>query len=79
MLRKLNLIPQNVRKSSIAILSLKRRRPVQHLKDQDAQSPPVNGAGVATALDNLGGNVLFRTNKRVRSEIRYARLGVDGG
>ena len=79
MLGKLYFIPQDVGKSSIAILSLERRCPVQHLKDQDAQSPPVDGAGVATALDNLGGNVLFCTDKRVRSEIRYARLGIDGG
>lgn len=79
MLRELNFIPQNVGESGIAIFSLERRCPIQHLKNQDAQSPPVDSAGVATALDNLGGNVLFRTDKRVRSEIRNARLGVDGG
>lgn len=78
MFRELNFIPQDIGESGIAILSLERRCPIQHLKDQDAQSPPVDSAGVATTFDNLGGNVLFRTNERVRSEIRNARLGVDG-
>lgn len=63
MLRELNFIPQNVGESSIAVLPLERCCPVQHLEDQDTQSPPVHGASVTTALDNLGRNVLFRPNK----------------
>lgn len=78
MFGELNLISQYTSKSSIAVLPLEWCCPIQHLIDQNSQGPPVDSASVPTALDDLGGNVFFCTNKRVCSEVRDAGFGVDG-
>ena len=78
-LRKRHLIPQNIRKRSIAILTLERRSPKQHLINQYTQGPPIHGTRMATSLDHLRGNILFRPDERVCAEIRNARFCVDRG
>lgn len=46
----------------------------EKLKEKDAKGPPVDGAGVAKALDDLGGDVLLGADKRVGDD---AGLGVE--
>mmetsp|Transcript_54283 Transcript_54283/g.168043 ORF Transcript_54283/g.168043 Transcript_54283/m.168043 type:complete len:252 (-) Transcript_54283:59-814(-) len=48
------------------VLVVERRVPREHLEEQDAQRPPVHGAAVALALDDLGREVLRRAAERVR-------------
>lgn len=75
--REGHLIPQDVGKSRITILALKRRRPVQHLVDQDTEGPPIDSASVSTALDNLGCNVFLRPYKRIGTEVVDTRLRIN--
>lgn len=77
MLWERHIIPQDIRKRSIAVLSLERRGSEEHLVNQYAQRPPIDRTGMSTAFDNLRRNVLLRTDKRVRSEIVYAGFRID--
>ena len=72
-------ITQDICKRGVAVLALERGSAVEHFIDQDAQRPPVDGAGVAATFDHLGRDILLRTDERIRAEVGYARLGVDGG
>lgn len=78
MLRELNLVPQDACKSCVPILPFERGRPVEHLVDEYTKGPPVNGAGMSAALDNLRRDILLGPDKGVRPEISDARLGVNG-
>ena len=73
------LVPQDVCKCGVSVLSLEWRRAVQHFINQNAQRPPINGACVAASFDDLWCNVLFGSDERVCSKIGDARLGVDDG
>ena len=79
MLRERYVVAQDVRKCSISVFAFERRRTKEHLVDQYAQGPPIDGAGVAAAFDYLRGNVLFGADERVCSEIRNTGLGIDCG
>lgn len=69
MFREWHVISENIGECRIAILALERGSPEQHLVYQDAQGPPINGTGVSIAFDDFGCNVLFCTDKRVRSKV----------
>lgn len=73
-----DVLAQDVGKRRVTVLALKRRRAIQHLVDQDAQRPPVDGARVPAALNHLGRDVLLRPDERVGAEVGDARLCVDG-
>ena len=74
-----NVVAQDVGKGGGPVLALEGRGAVEHLVDQDAQGPPVDGAGVAAALDDFGGDVLLGADERVGAEVGDARLGVHHG
>lgn len=78
MIREGDILPQDVGKGRVPVLTLERSRAVQHLVDQDAQGPPVYGAGMSAALDDLGRDVLLGPDERVRPEVGDAGFGVDG-
>lgn len=71
------VVAKNVGKSRIAVLAFEWGCTVEHLVDQDTKRPPIDGAGVTAALDDLGRDVLLSTYERVRPEIRYTRLCVN--
>lgn len=66
-----DLVPQDVRKSRVPVFALEWCCAVQHLVDENAQSPPVDCTSMPTALDYLWRNVFLCSNKRVCPEICY--------
>lgn len=79
MVREGDVLPKDVRKGRIPVLALERGGSVQHLVDENAQSPPVDSAGVAASLDHLRRDVLLSADKRVGPEVGDAGLGIDRG
>lgn len=77
-LREAHLVPQDAGEGCVSVLALEGSGAVQHLIDKDTQSPPINCASVTAALDDLGCDILLGSNKRIRSEISNARLGING-
>lgn len=77
MFRERYLVPQNIGERCIPVLALEGSGAVEHLVHENAQGPPIHGAGVAAALDDFGSNVFFRSNKGVRSEIGDTGFGVN--
>ena len=75
--RKWNIIPEDVSKSSITVLSLERRGAEKHLVDQNPQGPPIDCARMTTALDDFGSNVFFSANERIGAKVGDAGFGVD--
>ena len=76
-LREGYLVPENVGKRCIAVLALERRSSIQHLVYQYTKGPPIDRTCVSTALDDFWRDVLLGTNKRVGSEVVYARFCVN--
>ena len=79
MVRKRNILAQDIGKGSISIFALERRRAVQHFVDENTKSPPVNCARVAAALDDLGGNVLLSADERIGTEICDTGTRINSG
>ena len=79
MVRKLRIIAKNVGERCIAVLALERGGAVEHFINQYAQSPPIDCARMATALDHFWRDVLFCAHKGVCPKIRDARFRVNGG
>ena len=77
MVRERHFISEDVRKSGVSILALEWGRSEKHFINQDAQSPPVHGAGVSIAFDHFWGYVFLRADKGIRSEVGNAGLRVD--
>lgn len=77
MLREGDLVPQDIGERRVAVFTFERGSAEQHFVDEDAQCPPINGACVTVAFDHFWCNILFGANERIRSEVGYARLGVD--
>ena len=57
------IVPKDIGKSSIPVLAFEWSSPEKHLIYQNTQSPPVNGARVAAAFDDFGGDVLLGSDK----------------
>ena len=72
------VVSQDVGKGCVSVLALEWGGAVQHLVDEDAEGPPIDGTGVAASFDNFWGYVLFSPDERVGTEIRYAGFRIDG-
>lgn len=74
-----NLLSKNVGEGRITILALERRCAVQHLINQDTQSPPIHRTRVSAAFDDFRCDVFFRPYEGIRSEVGYAGFRIYRG
>lgn len=79
MIGEWDIFPKDIRKRGVAVFAFEGGCSVQHLIDQNSQSPPINRTSVPASLDHLGSNILLGSHEGIGSEIGDARLGVDGG
>eukprot|EP00906_Rhabdomonas_costata_P005194 RCo007814 len=63
--RELQLLVNDVGKGLRVALALVRSEPVQHLKNQNAEAPPVHRGIVTLVGDDLGGQILHSAHKAV--------------
>ena len=70
-------VTEDIGEGGISVLALERRGAEEHLVDQYAQCPPIDGAGVTIAPDHLGCDIFFGADKGIGSEICYTRFGVN--
>ena len=82
MLGERYIIAEDIRKRSVTVFSLEGGCSVEHFVDEDAEGPPVDGGGVATAFDDFGGDVFFGADEGVCAEVSDAGFRVhhwEGG
>ena len=79
MLGEWYVIAQNVSERLISAFAFERRGAEEHFIDQYTERPPVHCTGMTATFNDFWCNVLFCTDERVGSEVRYARFGVDCG
>jgi hypothetical protein len=72
MLWKWDVVPQYICKRLIPTFAFEGSGAEEHFIDQDAKSPPVNRACMATAFDDFWGYIFFCANKGIRTEVCYA-------
>lgn len=77
MLWERHIIAKDIRKRSIAVLALEWCGAVQHLVDQDPESPPVHCTCVTAPFDDLRCDIFLRPNEGVCSKVCYTRFRVD--